>query len=131
MIDILFERVEAVRKDQMEQFLKRASDENGIDTSQLYLGYLVNESTGESEYKLLTDCSFREPHNVWYFDIISKLAFGIKGGFSGVAAQDNKGLCVEETPNLEKIVNRSRMSYEELENFINDYNEEKKKKKNL
>lgn len=57
MIKTLFERVEAVRKEEMEKFLARASDETGIDTTQLYLGYLVDDKTGKSEYKLLTDCT--------------------------------------------------------------------------
>lgn len=87
MIKILFERVEAVRKEEMEKFLARASDETGIDTSQLYLGYLVDDKTGKSEYKLLTDCTFTEANNIWYFDIISQLVFAAKEG--GVALPAN------------------------------------------
>lgn len=131
MIGLLFERVEAVRKEEMERFLERASNENGIDTSQLYLGYLVDESTGDNEYKLLTDCNIREPHNIWYFDIISKLAFGIKGGWTGIAMQSNEGLCVEKTTVLNEVVKAPRMSYEELESFIKEINDKKKNIKTL
>lgn len=128
MIKTLFEKVEAVRNEEMEKFMARASDNTGIDTTQLYLGYLVDDKTGENEYKLLTDCSIKTPHNLFYFDIISKLAFGIKDGWTGFAMQPNEGLCVNEIQNLIEIVKTPRMSYEELENFINNINEEKKNK---
>lgn len=72
MIKTLFEKVEAVRNEEMEKFMARASDNTGIDTTQLYLGHLVDDKTGETEYKLLTDCSIKTPHNLFYFDIISK-----------------------------------------------------------
>ena len=127
MIKTLFERVEAVRKEQMEKFLARASNEAGIDTSQLYLGYLVDDKTGKSEYKLLTDCTFREVNNIWYFDIISQLVFGIKGGWSGIACEPNEGLCVNSTDTLSEIVKTPRMSFEELEEYINNVNKENRK----
>lgn len=129
MIQMLFERFEEVRNEEMTKFLERASDDIGIDTSQLYLGYLVNDETGETKYKLLTDCSLKTPHNLFYFDIVSKLAFGVKNGWTGFGMHPNDGLCVNEIQNLIEIVNKPRMTLEELSIFIDSFNEEKKDKK--
>ena len=129
MIKLLFEKSEEIRNEEMTKFLKRASDDNGIDTSQLYLGYLIDDKTGETEYKLLTECSYVTPHNQFYFDIISKLAYGVKDGWTGIGAIPNSGLCVNRIQNLFEIVGIPRMTLEELSNFIGDFNEEKKDKK--
>lgn len=38
MIKVLFEKFEEIRNEEMIKFLKRVSDDIGIDTSQLYFG---------------------------------------------------------------------------------------------
>lgn len=124
MIDILFEKSEKLRNEEMCKFMERANNENGIDTSQVYLGYLVDDKTQISEYKLLTDCTVRTPHNLFYFDIISKRAFGIKGGWTGITMTPNRGLCVNSVQPMIEIVNTPRMTLEELFAFIDDYNKE-------
>lgn len=129
MIEILFEKSEEMRNEEMNKFMARANNENGIDTSQVYLGYLVDDETGISEYKLLTDCTLRIPHNLFYFYIISKRAFGIKGGWTGFGMKPNKGLCVNSVQPMIEIVNKTRMTFEELLAFINDYNDKNSMKK--
>lgn len=129
MIDILFESSEKLRDEEMSKFMARANNENGIDTSQVYLGYLVDDKTEISEYKLLTDCSVRTPHNLFYFDIISKRAFGIKGGWTGFTMTPNRGLCVNSVQPMIEIINKPRMTFEELLSFIEDYNKENSMKK--
>lgn len=129
MIDILFESSEKLRDEEMSKFMARFNNENGIDTSKIYLGYLVDDKTQISEYKLLTDCSVRTPHNLFYFDIISKRAFGIKGGWTGFAMTPNRGLCVNSVQPLIEIVNKPRMTFDELLSFIEDYNKENSMKK--
>lgn len=129
MIDMLFEKSEEMRNEEMNKFIARANNENGIDTSQVYLGYLVDDETGIREYKLLTDCTLRIPHNLFYFDIISKRAFGIKGGWTGFGMKPNKGLCVNSVQPMIEIVNKPRMTFDELLFFIEDYNKEKSMKK--
>lgn len=124
MIDILFESSEKLRNEEMNKFMLRSNNENGIDTSQVYLGYLVDSEKNISEYKILTDCTVRTPHNLFYFDIISKRAFGIKGGWTGFAMTPNRGLCVISIQPMIKIINKPRMTFEELVSFIEDYNKE-------
>ena len=124
MIDILFESSEKLRNEEMNKFMLRSNNENGIDTSQVYLGYLVDSEKNISEYKILTDCTVRTPHNLFYFDIISKRAFGIKGGWTGFAMTPNRGLCVISIQPMIKIINKPRMTFDELVSFIEDYNKE-------
>ena len=45
MIDMLFESSEKLRDEEMSKFMARANNENGIDTSKIYLGYLVDDKT--------------------------------------------------------------------------------------
>ena len=129
MIKMLFENSEKMRNEEMSKFMARANNENGIDTSKVYLSYLVDDKTQISEYKLLTDCSVRTPHNLFYFDIISKRAFGIKGGWTGFGMIPNNGLCVNSVQPMIEIVNKPRMTFEELLSFIEDYNKENSRKK--
>ena len=124
MISMLFEKSEETRNEEMNKFIARANNENGIDTSQVYLGFLVDDETGICEYKLLTDCSLRTPHNLFYFDIISKRVFGIKGGWTGFTMTPNSGLCVSSVQPMIEIVNKPRMTLDELLYFIEDYNKE-------
>ena len=122
MIELLF--TEEIKKDEMDDFSKRVSNEHGFDTSLVYLGTLIDLVTGEREYRLLADCKMIFVHNTFYFDIVSKDVFGIFGGSIGFGIQPNDGLCVYGVEPIEKITNKKRMTFDELLAFIDNYQKE-------
>lgn len=125
----------------IKKFIESNSNDQGIDASKLYIGKCVyipktvpileadSEATikdnmefnAKNPFRILIDATLKTPHNRFFIDIINKQSLGVVNGWTGIGVP-NRGFCVNEVEVLSIKIGKSRISLEELNAFIEEYN---------
>jgi len=142
MDDLMKMMTEMEMDNDIAKFIENNSNEQGIDTSKLYIGQCTykpkrmplmkaetdeeikanTELNAQQPFRILIDSGVRTAHNRFFVDIINKISIGDAHGWTGFGCVPNTGVCVEELDLLSNKSNKERMSLEEIIEFVNDYN---------
>lgn len=120
---------EEMKKEEMN-FILKSSNINGLDTTKLYLGHIVfvdesmQISNVEQPFRIISNLSLSFVGNLMYWDIINQEVFGDVNGVNGdlFPGERNTGFCVDNIQVLFDITKKERMTFEELNLFVESYN---------
>lgn len=120
---------ENMKKEEMARILE-FSNAKGLDTTKLYLGHVVfvDDSMQISEvdepFKIFSDLSLAFVGNRMFWDVINQEVFGDINGSNGdlLPGKRNTGFCVDNIQVLYDVTKKQRMTFEELNLFIDNYN---------
>lgn len=118
-----------MKKEEMNYVLK-SSNIDGLDTTKLYLGHIVfvdesmQISNVEQPFRIISNLSLSFVGNPMYWDIINQEVFGDINGVNGdlFPGDRNTGFCADNIQVLFDITKKERMTLEELNLFIENYN---------
>lgn len=144
MDDVMKMMIEMEMDSDIEKFIENNSNEMGLDTSKLYIGQCVYrkpqrfpmrkdgiteeeinanvELNAQQTYRILIDSGVRTAHNRFFIDILNRLSIGSAHGWTGFGCVPNTGFCVEELDLLSNKTDKTRMTLEEISDFVDEYN---------